>query len=315
LNMLNKLFSFFTQEMIAGLDIGDDYLTVSCASLDKEGKIKLENIGCVQNQRFDTVRESASLIKKLWRNYRVKTRTVCFSFHTSSLVARYFKYPSLSDKELRSAIRLEAEEAFQRHQDELLVDWYIYPREPSSENVFIEGVLVALPKDVVDRQMSILGKAGLYPVALDTACMSMSRLFLKSQAAPVDKTTCVVNLNNRGADIAILSKGPCIYPRNIYFKESSGQERINYLLEGMQDVFRYYQFKLNKTPVEKIVFTGRASFDKDFQEAILGALTIPSEFWDPLKGIRIDRKISPETAEACGPIMAPSLGLLIRKGL
>lgn len=301
--------------MIAGLDIGDDYLTVSCASLDGEGKILLENIGCIENERFETVKGSAALIKKLWRENSIKTHTVSFSFNSNFLVTRYFKYPRLSVQELRSAIRLEAEEAFQRHQDELFVDWHVYPQGPPSEKGFTEGVLVAMPRDVVYKQLGILEKAGLYPVALDIVYMSISRLFLKLQDRPIDKTTCIVNLNNRGADLAILSNGPCIYPRAINFKESSGQEKINYLLEGMQDVFRYYQFKINKKPVEKIVFTGKTSFDKNFQEAMRSTLTIPVEFWDPLKGIKIDKKITPKVKEVCGPVMTPSLGLLARKGL
>ena len=59
--------------------------------------------------------EIAQVIRKLWRKTRMPTRTVCGGLQSRSLCLKYFRYPDLSQMELASALKLEAEETLQRN--------------------------------------------------------------------------------------------------------------------------------------------------------------------------------------------------------
>jgi len=312
--MLTRFSSFFKEEAVSGLDIGEGYITAACLSFQDNGGIKIDNMGWIENQPGLSDRATASLIKRLWRKSRIITNTVSFALHGPSLVMKHFKYPSLTGQELESSLRLEAEQAFQKPQEELYIDWHLYTQSSGSQKgQGEEGVLVAAPKEVVDKYLSILKMAGLYPVILDAGCMAVSSLFLKVKDAYKNKAVCLVNIDGHSVDFTILSQGSYIYPRSIHSSTAPWQERTNNLIEDINDILRYYQFKLQRQSVEKLIFTGQGSFDKKFQEDIRKNIALGVEFWNPLKDIAFKKGISREEIETYGPIMATSIGLAMRK--
>lgn len=315
INLINKLNSILKEEAVAGLDIGQDYISVACLLIQNDGSIKLENLGWVKNEPNSSINSAASLINTLWRKNRIKTRTVAFSFRSPSLLMRYFQYPNLSKEELSSALQLEAEHIFQKPKEQLSIDWYLYPQaQPAhpdnkdNSKKIKEGILVVLPQQAVEKQLLILEKADLYPIALDVSCMSFSRLFCMLKGFSKDEVICLGNLASRSADFSILDNDSYIYPWSFYSQDGNWEKRLNDLVENIKDILRYYQFKIRRRPVTKLVFTGQLSFQEGFQDVIKKSFELPIEFWNPLKHLTFEKDIGSQEIKTYGPIMATSLG-------
>jgi len=274
------VFSSFLKETVAGLDIGEDYIGGARLSLKEGADIHIAKIGHIEKKPGSSNHDQAKAIKRLWRKYRIDTHTVVSCLRSPSVAMKHFKYSSLSTSDLSSAISLEAEQVFQRPKDELYIDWHIYPDK--NPNVS-EGVLVAAPKEDVENHLAILRMAGLYPIALDVGPMAIGNLFLKLRPINKDEVACVVSVDKHTLDMCILSREARIYPRSVYSKATPLSERIEYIVENIDEFLRYYEFKLRKPPPTRLVVTGGLATDKSLSGLIEKSLKIPVEFWDPLK--------------------------------
>jgi len=309
MDILKRLSSSFRKEAIVGLDIGEEYVTATRLSLTEGEGLFIEDIFWAEKPADASDKKIASIIKKLWHKHHVPTYTVISCLHTQSLSLKYFTYPDLSRDELKSALILEAEHVLQKPREKLCIDWHLYSKDTA------EGVLVIAPQRDVDRHISILKMADLYPVALDIGCMAISNLFLEMKKEYSDKVTCLININGHNADIAILSGASFIYPRSLYMQTTSWQKRPDYLIENIKDMFRYHEFKLKQKQVENLVITGQPAFDGTFQAEIRKALPdLKVEFWNPLKDVKIDKKLTEAEINKYGPLTTVSLGLAIYKG-
>ncbi len=307
--MSGSLFSSFLKEMVVGLDIGEDYVSAASLSIGKNGLPDVEKLGYIEKKPHLSNSAIACQLRRLWHKYKIKTRTVLSCFRSPSLNIKYFKYPRLSDKELKSALYLEAEHTFQRPRKDLYIDWLSFPKQDDSNN--IEGVLAAAPKEDVKNHLSVLRMAGLYPVIVDIGCMAVSNLYKKLNNQKLQGTVCIVNANNGIVDISILSGDSRIYPRSVYSALESARDRTDFFIENIGELLRYCQFKLHFKPAEKLIITGRLSHDEAFMEEIKKSIDIPIDIWDPLKEMVLDRPVSAEEKYLLGSMTAASLGLAI----
>ena len=313
---MKNFFSSLLEETVVGLDIGEDYISAACIFMGKEGNAEIDRLGCVECEHGLSNRDKALAVKRLWSKYRIKSHIVISCMRGPSLTLKHFKYPLLSGDELESAIVLEAEQAFQRPKAELYTDWHIYRDVAPSggETGEIEGILAVAPKEDVRNHISVLKRAGLYPVALDVPAMAIANSFSELKKPAQGSTACLVNANAYAADICIFSQGSRVYPRSVLPKNASLRERPDYLVENIKDFFRYYQFKLRQNPVERIVFTGRLSSEESFRGEMEKAFESKPEFWNPLDTIVSRRTLSGQEKDLFGPVSAAAIGLAMRNG-
>ncbi|MEE9369733.1 MAG: pilus assembly protein PilM [Pontiella sp.] len=308
------------QESIAGINIGDGFVSVSRIVRRGRRKIVLTHAGWMEYAPDASDEEIAQVIRKLWKKCKMPTKTVCAGLHSRSLCLKYFKYPDLSPMELTSALKLEAEESLQLPPEKIMLDWHL--NRPKNDPYTqlgdqLQGVLVAVAKDQVNRQMQLLKKAGLYPVVMDVGCTSLCNLFLalRGDRVNADNAVCVVNLSRFNADISILYNEHFIYPRTIISRSSEWATKIQYLIENISDALLYYHVKVDKTPVTQLVLTGFVPQDPEFMAQIHDTIGLPTDVWSPLKDenflIASSVKSSKEY-DVVTPLMTTSLGLGLR---
>ncbi len=307
-------------ENIAGINIGDGF--VSAARIVRRGrkKIVLTHAGWMEYEPDATEEEIVQAVRTLWKKARMPTRTVCCGLQSRSLSLKFFKYPDLAPRELASALQLEAEESLQLPQDQIALDWHLNrpKNDPYTQlGEQLQGILVAVPKKEVERQLVLLKKAGLYPILTDTGCTSLCNLFLalRGEKVSTENAVCVVNLSRYHADISILYNDHYIYPRTIISRSAEWSSKLQYLIENISDALLYYHVKVDKTPVTQLVLTGFVPVDPGFVAQIHDTIGLPTEVWSPLKdenfvigrGVRSSKDNSVVT-----PLMTTSLGLALR---
>ena len=305
------------KESIAGISIGDGFVSVSRVVRRGRKKIQLTNAGWMEYAPDATDDEIVQVIRKLWKKTGMPTRTVCVGLQSRSLCLKYFSYPDLSQGELHSALRLEAEETLQLPPEDIVLDWHI--NRPKSDpytqlGQTLQGILVAVSKEQVNRQMLLMKKAKLFPVIVDVGCTSLCNLFLALRGEKVsrDNGVCVVNLSRFSADISILYNEHYIYPRTIISRSAEWSSKVQYLIENISDALLYYHVKVDKTPVTQLVLTGFVPKDPAFVSQVHDTIGLPTEVWSPLKDANFSMGPRVKEDHVITPLMTTSLGLALR---
>ena len=307
-------------ENIAGINIADG--AISCARVVRRsgGKIGLTHAGFAEYEPDAPDGEIAKVIRRLWKKSRMPTRSVCSGLHSRSLCVKYFKYPELDERELASALLHEAEESLQLAPEQIAYDWHLNrPRSSTTAGVDgqLNGVLIAVPKKEVVRQLCLLQAAGLFPVMTDVGCTSLCNLYLALRGGKVNENNavCVVNLARFNADISILYNDHFIYPRSVISRSAEWSSKVQYLIENISDALLYYHVKVANAPVTQLVLTGALPETEGFVAQIHDTIGLPTEVWSPAhdKNFAVSHSVqSSKQYDINNPLMTASMGLGLR---
>ncbi|KPJ56064.1 hypothetical protein AMJ49_05825 [Parcubacteria bacterium DG_74_2] len=134
----------------------------------KEGKIKNE-IGLVK------------IIRKAIRNVegeKIKTNYVIASLPEEKAFLQVIKMPKVEKEEIESAIRFEAENYIPVPLHKVYLDFQIIPPLNQKQS-YLEVLLAAMPKEIVDSYVSCFRKAGLKIKALEVDSIAVTRALIK----------------------------------------------------------------------------------------------------------------------------------------
>ena len=312
--------SIANNENIAGINIADGIVSVSRIIRRGRKKILLTHAGWAEYAPDATDNEIVQVIRKLWKKSGMPTRTVCVGLQSKSLCLKYFKYPDLSQLELTSALKLEAEETLQLPPEEIMIDWHLNRAKSdpyTQQGEQLQGVLVAVARHQVSRQLNLVKKAGLFPIIMDVSSTSLCNLYLTLRGDSVNKenAVCVVNLSRYNADISILYNDHYIYPRTIISRSAEWASKVQYLIENISDALLYYHVKVDKTPVNRLVLTGFVPDSSEFIGQIHDTIGLPTEVWSPLAdpNFGMVNSVKPsKKGNEDSPLMTTSLGLGLR---
>lgn len=307
-------------EKIAGINISDGVVSVARVVSRGRRKVALTHGGWMEYAPDASDADIVQVIRRLWKKSGIPTRTVCVGLNTRSLCLKYFKYPDLSQMELVSALRLEAEETLQLPPEQIVLDWHLNrPRNDpyTQQGEQLQGVLVAVARELVVRQMNLVKMAGLLPVMVDVGSTSLCNLYLTLRGDSVDRenAVCVVNLSRYTADISILYNDHYIYPRTVISRSADWESKVQYLIENISDALLYYHVKVDKTPVNRLILTGFVPENPEFLAQVHDTIGLPTEVWNPLqeKNFIVSRTIKNDEQHSVGtPLMTTSLGLALR---
>ena len=99
--------------------------------------------------------------------------------------------------------------------------------------------------------------------------------------------------------------------------QGSGWNRaVDYLLSNLHDMLKYYQFKLRRKSVARVLLTGEVPPDEAFRQRLEIGLNVPVKIWNPLAEVRVRAwklfqavKHDPRA----GTVLTTSMGLALRR--
>lgn len=202
---------------MVGLDIGSK--TIKIVDLSKQGdRFALSASGIVGYQgtsveKMTDEKEMSSLgqiIKKLHDQAGVSGKDVVVSLPEQQVFTRTIKFPMLTDAEIASAVKWEAEQYIPIPVAEAIIQHSILLRNEKSVPPGVVVLLVAAPRTVVEKYTKIVSLAGLNPVAVETELIALCRAL-----APPQRTVLLVDLGASSTDIAIARDGLLSFSRSI----------------------------------------------------------------------------------------------------
>lgn len=162
----------------------------------------------------EDIKAIAETIKKLHHETRISTDKAVTALPESQIFTRVVELPNLSDKEVESAIQWEAEQYVPIPMSEVRLDWQILSRPKSkSTSEKVEVLLVAAPKTLITKYLSIIKAAGLNALSLETEITAVVRSLV--QRVEGNPTTMVISIGASTTDLSIVSANRIRFTRSI----------------------------------------------------------------------------------------------------
>ena len=199
-----------------GLDIGSQNIKI--VQLKPNGQnYELKTIGNGPSTGKGILSESeadltslAVAVKKLYSDLKVTTRNVVVALPEDQVVTRIITLPKLTDEELESALKWEAEQYVPFPLAEATLTYEILDGQKSPEGK-MTVLLVAALNRLIDKTVKVVKAAGLVPVSIETEMLSMVRSLTDASKDII----LFLDLGAKSVDIAITDNGRLCLTRSV----------------------------------------------------------------------------------------------------
>jgi type IV pilus assembly protein PilM len=332
-----------------GLDIGSH--VIKAVQLAKRGdKYSLVTAMAVPSTNKGLLSESeadltalAMIVKKLYNDAKIRTKNVASAIPQDQVSAKLITLPKLTEDELDSALKWEAEQYVPFPLSEATLAHQIIGQIDDANQPKIEVLLVATPTRLIDKLIKVLKTAGLNPVSLEMEISAIAR----SLAPPGSKITMVVDLGAKATDLAIVENGQVILTHSVstagealtravaynlgldanqaeaykkaYGVDSSKLEGkitnaidpiLEVIVKEMEKTIQYFQTK--GKGINQIVLTGGTSGLPDVASWLAKKLNIEIQIGNPFSQVTVGGILSKiNTADV--PLYACAVGLALKE--
>lgn len=304
------------REVIAGLDVTESGVAAACVDVSRNQLV-------VTRGAFEAWAEGEGegdarlTIRRLWRKARIPSRLVCTSLNSGAVLLHYFRYEGLTEEQVRSAVRLEAEETLQIPSQDLVLDCHLVGSNGTEgAGGVCEGVLAAAPRSAVDDYCRRLQIAGIVPVILDAAPLALANLWLWLKRERADEQVVfLVGLTRRQAHLVQVSREGRAFARTVVFESAESAAIGSYLSENIASQQEYAETRIGMPAARRVLITGEGSGDETLRALLSRRLEVAVEEWLPLTdpAVRCEGPARSLLADAgVARRMAVCLGLALR---
>lgn len=163
-----------------GLDIGSSSIKLAqlrkgkgALALVALGESKAPYPGVRSESEKDWV-ETASVIKGLLSELKIKTKNVVLSLPEDLVISRLRWFPPMKEGEIGVALEFEAETFIPHPLNKVQIDYEVVKKDEKGRSLVF--ILAALKK-TVEKYLKIAKMAGLNTIALETPAVSLARIF------------------------------------------------------------------------------------------------------------------------------------------
>jgi len=342
---------------ILGIDIGTTSIKIVEFQQEK-GRIKLKNYGeyippsskrellPIETGFVSFFEEGiANIVKEILREANIKTKDLILSLPVFSSFFTLIELPLMEPKEIPAAIRFQAYQYIPVPIEEVVLNWVIIEeREALLENK-IQVLLVAVPKDIIEKYMKIARFLGLNLKALEVESFAEVRA-LAREGGPI----VIVNIGGKTTNVTIVEKGfirlchnlntssfdlaNALSKRmNISFERAEEIQKTKGLLKevdtlvapilvpivdkiifGIEEGINTYLSKNPQKSIQKIILSGGVANMPGLTDYFASRLATKVERANPFSEI-LYPPVLHEVLEAIGPSFSVAVGLALREFL
>lgn len=295
---------------------------------------------------FDVIKadKDTDSVKKALANIagRLSLKEVNISVSGPAVIVRYIELPKMTDEELKSSIKFEAEKHIPFNTKEVVLDCQAVEYISHSK---MRVLLVAAKKDAVSSRLELITEAGLSVKVIDCDSFALVNAFLLN-FPDIDegKNTALLNLGEALTSINILKGKIPYFTRELQIggqdftkaiserlnldtkaasdlKENPGK-KTGELTEASSSVtarlidevrlsLNYYENQMGAA-IDNIYLSGGLSNFARLAGVFGENLGAACDLWDPLKNLKIAAGIKKERLDAVRPQLAVAVGLALR---
>lgn len=167
-----------------GIDLGTSSIKVVQAELMGTRSYRVSGVGLVQNPAgvvaFDDPRVSGKLaqaIKQVITQAGIHDKRAVVAIPELKCYSRIVEMPNMSEAELATAVKWEAEQFVPIPVAEVELDYVVVRRPPKGSEQKMLVYLVAAPKKYLQAMVDFLLSLGIEPVAVESEMVAVARIF------------------------------------------------------------------------------------------------------------------------------------------
>lgn len=215
-----------------GLDIGSHSIKLVGLKMTLKGPV-ITHAG-IKEIPYGEEREDLDFIsetvKNLYREIGLQPGKVRLTVSGSGVFIRQISIPSMPKAELKEAVRWEIKGYLPFPVESAEVDFHIL-REFVEENIKkLDVIVVACPKNLIDRTLSIAEGAGLKPVHLDICPFAIWNALLISGQLAKEEVIALIDLGDEKTVIHLFRNGVLQFTREI---TPAGEDITRAIMEGI----------------------------------------------------------------------------------
>jgi type IV pilus assembly protein PilM len=273
----------------------------------------------------------------------LNTNRISASLPVLHSFSRIINLPTMEQKDVYEAVRMEAEQYIPIPINDLYLDYQLVDQAPESEDFLV----AAAPKRVVDSYVKLFNILGLELVCMEPSILSVTRIV--EQAEDSEVPTLVIDSGSATTDLIIINKSAVRVTGTIKFggetltrsiseklgisateaanlKQTHGldpgqeqakmvnalAESLEYLSAEIQKMIRYYEErdKSQKVKVEQIIILGGGANLPGFSTYLTSQLRIPTRLANIWENIDTGHMEKPSSGDSTMYATAAGLALI-----
>ncbi|MBI5872798.1 MAG: pilus assembly protein PilM [Candidatus Omnitrophica bacterium] len=203
--------------------------------------------------------EMTAFLQKAIRDSKIDTSNIVVALPPKDLIIRFFEMPNIPRAEVLAGINFEMKKYIPFKLEELAYDFQFRIKQKAN---IIEVVLCGIKQDPLDKYVKLFKQLNLDPIAFEPGLFSLFRLlFIKSKIAS-QQSYCVLEFDQKEANILIVEKGFPYFTRDIKLVPQAGAVRS-------QDEFDAVLFRLINEVRVSLDYYKRQFLKKDIDEMLI----------------------------------------------
>ncbi len=225
----------FKTKQVIGLDIGSTSVKVVGLKQAKKDEYDLQFLG-LENLAPDTIVDGAIMdklpvaeaINRIYSSQGIKNNNVATSISGHSVIVKKINLPSQSPEELAESIMWEAEQYIPFDISDVNIDYEILKTIPGTGT--IEVLLVAVKKEKIADQVSVINLAGKAPVIVDVDSFDLLNAFVHNYQPTGHSVTALLNIGASISNLCIAKGAELLFTRDI---SVGGNQYTDFLQKGL----------------------------------------------------------------------------------
>lgn len=154
----------------------------------------------------------AEALKQVMAEGKITSKHVHLALADNQVFTKVIEMPVLSDKELSSAIKWEAEQYIPASLTTMTLDYVVLKEVQTQSGPRMLVLLVAAPTSVIKRYQKVLDLAGLTIASVETEILSLVRAAIPPGGSP---TSFLIHVGSLSTSLAIIQKGIVVFTYSI----------------------------------------------------------------------------------------------------
>lgn len=214
------------QKFVIGLDIGSSSVKVVQLDKDQSGySVSAAGIEHIESNRpSDNPAEDAKTqaIIKCVKNSGAKSKYTVCSVSGPEVAVRNFAFPVLEQKELDSAVMLEAHQVCPFNINEAVVDYQLINTDDKNSS----GIIVAATNRVVDEKRQQVKNASLKNVLMDVEGLALINCYENTCNDDKNSTVALLNVGASRTNLAIIAANELPFTRDFHYAGNNIMEHM-----------------------------------------------------------------------------------------
>jgi len=202
---------------IIGLDIGSHSIKLVGLKMTPQGPF-LTRVGMKEippGTDKEDVDKLSQILKALFKEAGLETKKVSLTVSGSGVHIKRISIPSLPKAELKEAVRWEIKDHLPFPVETAQIDFHILNEYVEDNVKKLDLMVVACPKHLIDRTLSIAERAGLQPTHLDVAPFSLWNTLLVWDGNKKEETVALIDMGAEKTGIYLFKDRSLQFSREI----------------------------------------------------------------------------------------------------